>query len=629
MTEPYPFAFSGWNPLAGNPLRTRADCEEALRQLVAPLSAYISPGRARIRLSAGGAVFDRAAADLEGFARPLWGLAPAAAGGAAWIDWESIRRGLANGVDPAHPEYWGDVGDVDQRMVELAAIGYALRLVPELLWEPLPDRARAHLSAYLIAARAKEFSTNNWRFFRLMIDLGLETIGLSPDPEPAQIYREDIERLYLSDGWYRDGPDRRADYYIPFAIHFYGLLLAAYGKPTEQTPRWRERARAFAPQFMAWFSQDGSAIPFGRSMTYRFAMAAFWGALAVADEEVLPWGVIKGLWLRHLRWWSGQPIADRDGILSIGYGYPNLLMSEPYNSAGSPYWALKVFAPLALPESHPFWQAEEEVCPARSGVSRQSEPGALLFSLPGDAVALFSGQETTQAFRHTAEKYGKFAYSARYGFSIESDLTGFENAVLDSMLGLSDDGRHFRVRASNVVARIGNDFLYSLWKPWPDVEIETWLLPRPPGHMRIHRIRTPRPLDANEGGFAVARTDNNAVELTDGADSAVIITAEDASAILDLGSTVRRAGVCHPAPPNTNLISSRTWVPQLRAHLPAGETILRGLVVASCDPRIVATCCETAPSMPDIATLEEATEEAQTVGVADMDFRPQGTRHDR
>ena len=46
-------------------------------------------------------------------------------------------------------------------------------------------------------------------------------------------------------------------------------------------------------------------------------------------------------------------------MLSIGYGYPNLFMCESYNSAGSPYWALKAFLPLALPEDHPFWTAEE------------------------------------------------------------------------------------------------------------------------------------------------------------------------------------------------------------------------------------------------------------------------------
>lgn len=615
MPEYDPFAFSGWNLLADNPLISHADCQSALKALATPLQNYVSSGKARVRLSSGGAVFDRAAADLEGFARPLWGLAPAAVGGADWIDWESIRTGLANGVDPTHPEYWGDVCDVDQRMVELAAIGYALRLVPDQLWWPLPEEARRRVANYLLNARAREFSTNNWRFFRLMIDLGLEAVGVQIDPLPAERYRADIENLYLSEGWYRDGPHRRADHYIPFAMHFYGLLLAAYGKPVEQSPLWRERARAFAPQFATWFSDEGAAIPFGRSMTYRFAMAAFWGALAVADEEALPWGVIKGLWLRHLRWWSKRPIADRDGVLSIGYGYPNLLMSEPYNSAGSPYWALKAFAPLSLSESHPFWVAEEEPFHGSPGISCQREPGALVFSLLGDAIALVSGQETDQPFRHTAEKYAKFAYAAQYGLSVESDLTDFGNAVLDNSLGLSEDRRSFRVRAANVDARMGETFLYSLWKPWADVEIETWLLPCPPGHVRIHRIRTPRRLHTMEGGFAIGRTDGRRDEANSATSFASIESSADITAIQDIGSTLVRSGRCHAAPPNTNLINARTWIPQLIVTIPTGETVLRCRVVASGDRDLVKDFCVSPVEIPDLTELMLAKEQAEPVGV--------------
>ena len=98
-------------------------------------------------------------------------------------------------------------------------------------------------------------------------------------------------------------------------------------------------------------------------MTYRFACAGFWAALAFADEEALPWGEVKGYYLRHLRWWARHPITERDGVLSVGFGYANLLMSENYNSPGSPYWAFKAFLPLALDASHPFWTTEEAPSP--------------------------------------------------------------------------------------------------------------------------------------------------------------------------------------------------------------------------------------------------------------------------
>lgn len=66
-------------------------------------------------------------------------------------------------------------------------------------------------------------------------------------------------------------------------------------------------------------------------------MASFWGALAFADVEVpgLSWGVVKGMLLRHMRYWTTQPGSfTRDGIFTIGYTYPNINMTENYNSPG-------------------------------------------------------------------------------------------------------------------------------------------------------------------------------------------------------------------------------------------------------------------------------------------------------
>ena len=338
------------NPLHANPLLTRADIERALHDLFAPLRPHFSPGGARVRLNAAAATFDRAAADLEGFARPLWGLAPLAAGGGELEDWEVFRRGLANGSDPAHPEYWGTIHGRDQRMVEMAPLGFALRLIPELVWEPLPAAARKNLAAYMRHVAAHDHAPNNWKFFRIFVDLGLRHVGEEFDQQLTDQFLDELEAFYLGEGWYRDGKLRRVDHYVAFAIHFYSLIYAELKVGNDEIRRrYRERATLFARDFINWFDEDGGTLAFGRSMTYRFACASFWGALAFAGVEALPWGVIKGLYLRHLRWWARRPIADRGGILSVGYGYPNLFMSESYNSAGSPYWAFKAFLPLALP----------------------------------------------------------------------------------------------------------------------------------------------------------------------------------------------------------------------------------------------------------------------------------------
>jgi hypothetical protein len=528
---------------------------------------------------------------------------PHAAAGAELDCWELYRRRHANCTDPAQPEYLGEVHGTDQRMVELAAIGLALRMVPQLIWEPLAPQAKANVAAYLKAARVHDYANNNWKFFRVLVDLGLEECGVEFDRSLTEKYLDELEGYYLGDGWYRDGIVRRIDHYIPFAMHFYGLLYTKLARnDAARVTRYVERAALFAKDIRHWFDADGGALAFGRSLTYRFACGGIWGALAYAGVEALPWGEIKGHYLRHLRWWSGMPIAERDGVLSVGYGYPNLFMSESYNSAGSPYWAFKAFLPLVLADSHPFWAAEELPARPEAKPVPLRHPGMVMMQTPGNAVALSSGQQNWE-MRAGAEKYAKFVYSSRYAFSVEVNERGYNSAAFDGALGLSDDGRHYRMREANEVAQIAGDALFARWRPWADVTVETWLLPANPWHLRVHRITTPRELHGTEGGFAVARADGNTDECIEDAARSIVRTPTDVSAIIDL-STPARAGRALKALPNTNLIFSKSLVPQLRGTLPVGTTILVTAAMALPSGADAEAALERVPAMPDLGELE-------------------------
>ncbi len=593
------------NPLNGNPLKTRDDVAKAVMDLFKPLLPYFSEGGARVRLSATGAHFDRAAADLEGFARPLWGIVPLAAGGYDFPHWELYRRGLANGTDPAHSEYWGDVSRTDQRQVELAAIGFAIAMVPQFIWDPLSDTQKKKTAAYLISARDKEFVDNNWKFFRVLIDLGLKQAGVDFDRALTEQYLDEVEAFRLGEGWYRDGPVKRADHYVPFALHFYALIYSVIAKDdTKRAAAYRERANVFAKDIRHWFGPDGAALAFGRSQTYRFACGGIWGAFAFAGVEALPWSEIKGYYMRHIRWWSALPIADRDGVLSIGYGYPNLMMSESYNSAGSPYWALKFFLPLALPADHPFWSAEETSAPDFAETVPLKEAGMVAMHTPGNTVILSSGQQHDKMLGAN-EKYSKFAYSTRYAFNIELNDRHFLAASFDGMLGLSDDGVHFRMRETLEEARIAGDKLYSRWKPWDDVTIETWIVPANPWHIRIHRIATPRPLQTSEGGFAIPRADFNADLAEQSEGSAIWHGQTDTSAIFDLSPAFKRGGLAISAIANSNLIHAKTLVPQLRGEIASGTTVLATAVVALAKGDLSPDLLQTLPEYPDIEKLEQ------------------------
>jgi len=109
-----------------NPLRSREDMIDMLLDLLLPLKSGQSEGGARVVLGHSGAGFDPVAAELEGYARALWGLGPLLASEPEHPRFRSMKwawvKGLANGTNPNHEEYWGDCGNRDQRLVEQAAI---------------------------------------------------------------------------------------------------------------------------------------------------------------------------------------------------------------------------------------------------------------------------------------------------------------------------------------------------------------------------------------------------------------------------------------------------------------------------------------------------------------------------
>ncbi len=564
----------GFRPLAGNPFRTRSDVADALHALFRPLRPCYSAGGARLRLASGAARFDEAAAELEGFSRVLWGLVPLAAGGGKSDAWELVRRGLASGTDPDHPEFWGWTEERDQRMVEMAAIGFALALVPELVWEPLDRRARDNLVRWLVGINAHETVDNNWRFFRVLVNLGLRRVDGPWDRKLTEDACAKLDRFYLGDGWYRDGERPQLDYYVAFASH--------------------------------WFGDAGAAIPFGRSLTYRFAQGAFWGALAFADVEALPWGEAKGLYLRHLRWWSDKPIADRDGVLTIGYGYANLLMSEDYNSPQSPYWAMKAFLPLAVSDKHPFWAASElpNAAPSRSV---QKHPGLILERDATHAVMLSSGQSNRLARQGTA-KYSKFAYSSRFGFSIESGWGGVDYGCYDSMLAIAytDAPDQYRVRESLEASAVEERWLYSRWLPWPEVEVESWLIPVGlPWLLRVHRLVTRRPILTKEAGFAADRTGATHADreyLSATKDHQLRIDAAGGIiGIRDLGiaggNPQRLAATSRPLP-NTNLVHSRTIAAMLLGRHEIGRLLLATAVFATIEIDVANRMWDRPPTVP-------------------------------
>ncbi|OLS40917.1 DUF2264 domain-containing protein [Bacillus sp. MRMR6] len=564
-------------PIHRNPLNSREDFVEAVKQVVNPLRQYYSAGKAHLEIGNTGASYSSSIAGLEGFSRVLWGLVPLLAGGGKSELWDVCLQGIKNGTNPAHDEYWGGISNFDQRAVEMAAFGYALALIPDKIWSPLNDEEKENLYSWLNQINHINVYDCNWLFFPVVVNLGFKQAGLPFNEQKIKENLERIDAFYLEDGWYADGVDAHCDYYGPFAIHFYSLIYARLMKEDDpvRAQKYKSRAKSFAKEFIYWFAKDGSALPYGRSLTYRFSQSAFWSALVFAEVEPFSLGVIKGILLGNLRWWFKQPIFDSSGLLTVGYRYPNLVMAENYNAPGSPYWALKTFIFLALPKEHPFWQVEEESLPSLEEKIVQQSPHFILCrnEEQSHVVAFNAGYKHTNEHSHVASKYEKFAYSNVFGFSVQKGDWGLSQGAFDSMLAVSEDDNIYRGKRKCEEYEVTEHTIYTRWKPWNDVDIKTWLIAGTPWHIRVHCIITGRKIDVADGGFALGlekkEYKGQQAEIIQNSQESLVVYPWGASGIKSIYGDSQPELIYPNA--NTNLIHDRTVIPAIKASFKSGK----------------------------------------------------------
>jgi hypothetical protein len=167
MRDPSTFAtFGNTAPFASNPVSTRENLTQLLVDMLDALEPHTSPGGSRIHLGHTATHYDEHAALLEGFSRPIWGLASLLAGGQSYAGVQRWVRGFASGTKPDGEEFWGFSRDKDQRMVETSAMGFALAVAGKQLWDPLSEQEKDDFGKWLAVMNTKEMPNTNWLWFR-------------------------------------------------------------------------------------------------------------------------------------------------------------------------------------------------------------------------------------------------------------------------------------------------------------------------------------------------------------------------------------------------------------------------------------------------------------------------------
>lgn len=555
-----------------NEFISQQDYVLALEELMEPIrQKIINEKKTGICLGTSGAVYDSNRAEMEALIRPLWGLAP------LWTIKEdeqlkaSYIKKISNGTDPKSAYFWGDVENYDQYIVEMTAIVLTILLNQDNFWQLFNSKEQSNILGWLSSALELKIPKNNWTFFKVLIRVTLFKCAGLLDKDGLAAEKNLIDAMYIGDGWYTDGSPNQRDYYIAFAFHFYGLIYSVFMK--EKDPEWSQilikRAKLFAQDYIYYFDDEGEALPFGRSLTYRFAQGAFFSALVFANVEAIPWGQIKQILATHMKKWLSHPIFTNDQRLSIGYHYENLVMAEGYNAPGSPYWSFKTFLILAVPKEHPFWAAQ----PTKifKDPVRKVEHGKMLV-LQADSGSHLLGYPVGQLIQnqaHAAAKYSKFVYSSKFGFSVSKAAGTYEEGGFDNVLAVSLDGSYYRSKEGSENEHLAEDHVSYRWSPFNSVKIDTEIYPFDQWHVRVHTIETTTELFLKEGGFSIPLITKKASSFYYGK-GFKIEEGELLSAIIPVEGFEARGEVVFPEP-NTSLYFPRSVYPSLSQKIEPGK----------------------------------------------------------
>ncbi|WP_093656531.1 DUF2264 domain-containing protein [Streptomyces wuyuanensis] len=488
--------FTGW---------TRGHWETVADELLLAVRPFASPRRGLIDLpgprpSSSGHRSD----GLEGYARTFLLAALRVAGAHGEDPHGHLARyaeGLASGTATDRgPDGWPRISDVPQAIVESASVALSLRLTRPWLWDALDDRTRQRAVDRLLPALGPSPVDNNWWLFGLTVAGFLQDAGIETDLARRTIDRSlaRIDEWYRGDGWYSDGAGRSFDHYNGWALHLYPVLHAHLGGDRELLERYGPRLRAHLDGYARLFGADGSPMPYGRSLTYRFAAAAAPWLGALTGYSPLTPGTTRRLASGAMRHFLDRGATDDRGLLTLGWHGPYEPVLQDYSGPASPYWASKGFLGLLIPPSHPVWTNREEPLPAETGdaVTTLAPPCLLVQSTAADGLVRLHNHGTGYAAAVDDPCYARFAYSTGTG------PTPADGTLPDNHFALLVGGGH-TARGPVEPEGSGPGWAASSHTPCPGVRVHSLTLAHGRAEVRAHLVTgAPEGTQVRQTGWA-------------------------------------------------------------------------------------------------------------------------------
>ena len=465
---------------------------------------------------------------LEGVLRPYWGLAPIIneydpvihVGGKAVSAARFASDFLSDIVDPGSPHFLGlhccGHQMYFQSLTELAGLLVCMFFAREKMWDPIPDDKKRMIADFILDGCALESDSpaeNNHLWFPVLSMTVLAKLGFTRDRCDGDIRAAlgRLDTMYREDGWYSDGPDGRYDYYSAWSMHSYPLLWCliedgSFAGYAELRDKYVSRTGRFLKDYVSFFAPDGSHVPYGRSLAYRFAASCVFPLAVMAGCGTSP-ALAKSVTVANITFFAENMAAD-GGIIPAGYLYPAPALVESYTSGGGSYWCAKSFLALLMGEDHPFWSSDpvgipqDDVRPGCTGLALMHDGTGVTLYNNGSSYYQFG--RYCNPFLDMAGYYCKFAYNSAAAFALSSR----DCVSADGMISLivPDESMASHRYGFRVLPPLG-DIMVSEHAPFANdsgTKIKTYLLPLGGSvHLRIHSVVLSQPYKVVEGGYSL------------------------------------------------------------------------------------------------------------------------------
>ncbi|WP_300820889.1 U32 family peptidase [uncultured Oscillibacter sp.] len=190
-----------------------------------------------------------------------------------------------------------------------------------------------------------------------------------------------------------------------------------------------------------------------------------------------------------------------------------------------------------------------------------------------NVVALVPGRLEMEPYAHTAEKYSKFAYSSRFGFSIARANLELGQMAPDSVLCFKVGKYYYSRDVAEPGYSIGPGGMETCWSPLEGIRVRTTIEPTPKGHVRTHVIESGFDCEAYDGGFAINASDFEPSSREAEGARATSRCGEDFCTVTALEGGGR--GEVLIPDPNTNVIFPKTAIPMAVYSIKKGTQTIR------------------------------------------------------